>query len=131
VLLATMVVALQIIQDILEDSMNWITLNSIDGIDKIIEASNIKPQVIFKHSTTCSISQMAKARLDRFDNNENKIDFHYLDLLNFRPVSNIIAEKFHVHHESPQILLIKNGECIYDESHMGIVVDDILEKAAN
>lgn len=126
-----MVVALQIIQDILEDSMNWITLNSIDGIDKIIEASNIKPQVIFKHSTTCSISQMAKARLDRFDNNENKIDFHYLDLLNFRPVSNIIAEKFHVHHESPQILLIKNGECIYDESHMGIVVDDILEKAAN
>lgn len=126
-----MEVVLLIIQDILEDNMNWITLNTIEGIDNIIEASNTKPQVIFKHSTACSISQMAKGRLDRYDNNDNLIDFHYLDLLNYRPVSNFIAEKFHVHHESPQILLIKNGECTYDESHMGIIVDDILEQAAN
>ncbi len=111
--------------------MNWKTLNSLEGVDAIIEASKNNPQVIFKHSTTCSISQMAKGRLDRFDNSETKIDFHYLDLLTYRPISNFIAEKFSVHHESPQVLLIKNGECTYDESHMGIRVDDILEQAAN
>jgi bacillithiol system protein YtxJ len=110
--------------------MNWNNIKNLQDIDAVIQASFNKPQVIFKHSTTCSISQMAKSRLDRFNNEENSIDFHYLDLLRLRPISNFIAEKFSVHHESPQILLIKNGECTYDESHMGIVVDDILEQAA-
>lgn len=110
--------------------MNWKNIDNLQDIDAVIQASFNKPQVIFKHSTTCSISQMAKGRLDRFNNEENSIDFHYVDLLRLRPISNFIAEKFSVHHESPQVLLIKNGECTYDESHMGIVVDDILEQAA-
>jgi bacillithiol system protein YtxJ len=108
--------------------MNWITLNQTEQLDEIALKSNQKPQVIFKHSTTCSISQMALARFERAVAPE-EIDFYLLDLLNFRSISSAIAEKFQVHHESPQILLIKNGECIYDESHYGIMMDELVEQA--
>jgi bacillithiol system protein YtxJ len=109
--------------------MNWITLNTIEQLNLIKEASFSKPQVIFKHSTTCSISKMAFSRFERAEA-PNTIDFYYLDLLNYRPISSEIADLFHVYHESPQVLLIKNGECTYDESHYGIMMDEIVEQAA-
>ena len=108
--------------------MNWITLNSIEQLDQIAKASNTKPQLIFKHSTTCSISKMAFSRFERAEAPES-IDFYYLDLLNFRNISNAIAEKFQVNHESPQVILIKNEACVYDESHYGIMMDEVVEQA--
>lgn len=107
--------------------MNWIKLNSLEQLETIKTNSITKPQVIFKHSTTCSISQMAFSRFERAEAPDT-VDFYYLDLLNYRPISNAIAEIFHVHHESPQVLLIKNGECTYDESHYGIMMDELLEQ---
>ncbi len=71
---------------------------------------------------------MALARLERTEA-PTSIQFYYLDLLNYRTISNAIAEKFSVYHESPQILLIKNGECIFDESHGGIQMEEIVEQA--
>lgn len=108
--------------------MNWIPLNSVEQLDLIHEASFVKPQVIFKHSTTCSISNMAFARFER-SAAPDTIDFYYLDLLSFRAISNSIAEKFKVHHESPQVILLKNGTCTYDESHYGIMMDELIEQA--
>ena len=107
--------------------MNWIKIDSQDHIDILIERSHTKPQVIFKHSTRCSISSMAKNRLERSLVPET-LDFHILDLIKFRQISNSIAGQFNVHHESPQVLLIVKGDCIYDESHSGIDMDEILEK---
>jgi bacillithiol system protein YtxJ len=105
--------------------MNWQPINAIEQLESIKIASYDTPQVIFKHSTTCSISRMA---LDRFERASapDGVDFHYLDLLNHRPISTQIAEMFQVHHESPQVLLIKNGECIYEESHYGIMMDELI-----
>jgi bacillithiol system protein YtxJ len=108
--------------------MNWIALNTDNQIELIREASFVKPQLIFKHSTTCSISKMAFSRFERAEAPDS-IDFYYLDLLSFRQISSAVAEAFQVHHESPQILLIKNGACIYDESHYGIMMDEVLEQA--
>jgi bacillithiol system protein YtxJ len=107
--------------------MNWINLVSEDELTNIKELSFTQPQVIFKHSTRCSISSVAKNRLEN-STVPNGIDFYYLDLLNYRNISNKIAEDFSVYHESPQILLIKNGECVYDESHGGIRMDSIVEE---
>lgn len=109
--------------------MNWIPLTEEAQLDAIIEQSKSKPVAIFKHSTTCSISAMAKDRMEREQAPEG-VDFYYLDLLRYRPISNKIAEVFHVHHESPQILLIKDGECTYDESHNGITMDELTEQIA-
>jgi len=105
--------------------MNWIALTSEEQLEEIKEISRTKPVIILKHSTRCSISTMAKGRLDRAVQPEG-VDFYYLDLLAYRSVSNKIADKFHVPHESPQILLIKNAECIYEETHNGINMDDIV-----
>ncbi len=105
--------------------MNWQALDDMEQLESIKAASFNKPQVIFKHSTTCSISRMALDRFERAAAPEN-VDFHYLDLLKYRPISAAIAEKFQVFHESPQVLLIKQGECIYDESHYGIMMDELI-----
>jgi len=109
--------------------MNWITLQSEAQLDEIKERSSSRPQLIFKHSTRCSTSSLVKGRLERAGQPE-AIDFYYLDLISHRPVSNKIVETFFVEHESPQVLLIRNGECVYDESHMGITMNDIVEAAA-
>lgn len=109
--------------------MNWIALTEEAQLDQIKEQSKRQPVVIFKHSTRCSISDMAKGRLERKTAPEN-VQFYYLDLIRYRNISNDIAKVFGVRHESPQILLIKNGECVYDESHNGISMEEIAEKAA-
>lgn len=107
--------------------MNWTDLTEEAQLDTIVTESKTQPVVIFKHSVTCSISAMAKGRLDR-EEQPNGIKFYYLDLLRYRPISNKIAELFHVHHESPQVLIIKKGECTFDESHNGITMDEIVEQ---
>lgn len=107
--------------------MNWIELKSEAQIKEIIEKSQTKPQVIFKHSTRCSISSMAKGRLERAIQPENA-DFYFLDLIANRSISNKIASAFNVYHESPQILIIKNGQCSYDESHGAISMAEIEEQ---
>lgn len=109
--------------------MNWNQLNKQTQLEEIVNLSFQKPQAIFKHSTRCSISVMAKNRLDGAEVNE--IDFYYLDLLSNRDISNEIADKFDVHHESPQIILIKNGKCIFDESHSGINIPDLLDAVSS
>ncbi|MEO8583117.1 MAG: bacillithiol system redox-active protein YtxJ [Flavitalea sp.] len=105
--------------------MDWKVLNEDQQVKDIIEKSKYRPQVIFKHSTRCSISSVAKNRLDKA-NAPTDIDFYYLDLIRFRSLSQQISERFKVHHESPQILIIRDGECVYEESHMGITMQDIL-----
>jgi len=108
--------------------MDWIDLTNVSQLAEIKEQSKVKPQLIFKHSTRCSISGVAKSRLERNNPPEN-VDFYFLDLIKNRDISNKIAEEFSVFHESPQVLLIKNGECVYDESHSGISMDEIEEQA--
>jgi bacillithiol system protein YtxJ len=106
--------------------MDWIELKEEAQLDEIILQSRERPQVIFKHSTRCSISSMAKSRLERAAYFPD-INYYILDLIQHRNISQKIAEDFHVHHESPQILLIKDGSCVYDESHSGINMDEIVE----
>jgi len=102
--------------------MTWNQLQDKELLDKIIEESQENPVVIFKHSTSCSISAMALNRLERSweDSEMSNVKAYFLDLIAYRDISNAIVEKFGVMHQSPQILLIKNGECVYDDSHMGI-----------
>lgn len=111
--------------------MNWNILNEITQLDEISEESKTQPVAIFKHSIRCPISSTAK---DRFERAWSKVTDHknlkvyYLDLINLRQISNQVATKFGVQHESPQIIVLKNGEVIYDESHYGINLEEILEK---
>jgi len=105
--------------------MNWTQL------DNTVQLQDIKAHngysIIFKHSTRCSISMMAKRRFEMDgDILPKEIPLYFLDLIKFREISNQISSDFAVHHESPQLLLIKDGECILDQSHGGISVDEAL-----
>ncbi len=106
-------------------NMKWIPLKTEAQLEEIRQRSAGRPQLIFKHSTRCPTSSLAKNRLERAPS-QDSIDFYYLDLLTYRPVSDKIVETFFVEHESPQVLLILDGECKYDESHTGITMDDII-----
>lgn len=107
--------------------MNWIELSQVQQLVEIKELSKTRPQIIFKHSTRCSISSMAKSRLEKNGQPETS-DFYFLDLIKYRSLSNKIAEDFDVTHQSPQVLLIKNRECVYEESHSGIQMDEIADQ---
>jgi bacillithiol system protein YtxJ len=107
--------------------MNWIAITEEQQIEQIKEQSKQQPVVILKHSTRCSISSMAKSRLEREMQPAHAL-FYFLDLIRYRAISSKIAEDFRVRHQSPQVLIIKNGECIYEDSHNGINMDDIVEQ---
>lgn len=107
--------------------MNWIDLTHVQQLTEIKALSKTRAQVIFKHSTRCATSSMALNRLER-NIPPNQTDFYFLDLIRHRDVSDMIATEFSVYHQSPQVLIIKNMECVYDESHGGIQMDDISEQ---
>ena len=106
--------------------MSWIKLENLPQLQDI--KANEGYSVIFKHSTRCSISMMAKKRVDMdLDDLPTTVKPYFLDLIAHRDISNQIAELFQVHHESPQLLLIKDGECILDQSHGEISIEETLE----
>jgi bacillithiol system protein YtxJ len=108
--------------------MHWIHLTDEDQLQNIIVRSQEKPQVIFKYSNRCFLSEVIFRRLQK-DCCPEQLDFYFLDLLSFRAVSDKVSDTFHVDHESPQILLIRDGECIFEESHSEISMEEILEHA--
>lgn len=99
---------------------DWKTLETISDLDEAVSRSFQHTVLLFKHSTRCSISTTAYDRLERGWNFSPATELYYLDLLNHRDISAAIAERFNVQHESPQILIIKNGECVFHTSHTGI-----------
>jgi bacillithiol system protein YtxJ len=110
--------------------MNWHTLTEENQLEEIKQESYSQPIMILKHSTTCSISATALSRLERAWKEDEAKDLkpYYLDLLRLRPISNKIAQDFDVEHESPQVLIIKDGKSVYDASHFDIRFDEIIKK---
>ncbi len=105
-------------------SIPWKEMTTEAQIAEAVERSHEKAQLIFKHSTRCSISSMAKSRLEREWDLEN-VEPWYLDLIAYRNVSNAIASQLGVHHESPQAILLKDGIVVHDSSHNSISVSEI------
>lgn len=106
--------------------INWIPLNSAEQLHEIQERSKEIPCLIFKHSTSCSISSLVKHRLENYwDLDDGLVEVYFLDLLRYRPISNQIAETYGVWHESPQVLLIRDEKCVYHTSHLDISVHNI------
>lgn len=102
--------------------MNWLDLTDYSQVQKALE--NSEPFFVFKHSTRCSISAMAKSRFERTYNLDGVHAF-YLDLITYRSISNQLALDFKVAHQSPQLLFIKQGVCCYNASHNSINIDEI------
>ena len=108
-------------KEVEETYLSWTPLISVEEINTIIEISKNQSILIFKHSTRCGISRMVIKQFESLFNEENKqLKVYYLDLLNYREVSSKLSEVFQVIHQSPQLLVIKNGISVYNESHYEI-----------
>lgn len=118
-------------QNTSKSKINWINLTDLGQLNEIVVASNEKPVVIFKHSTRCSVSRMA---LKQFENDfdaetlQCNVFTYFLDLIEHRDISNEIAARFNVVHQSPQLLLIKEGKSVYDVSHNSIDANELKGK---
>lgn len=110
---------------------SWKTLTDVGQLNDVKTESHDHPVVLFKHSTRCSISSSALSRLQRNWNTSElgNLELYYLDLIAHRDISSAITDEFGIGHESPQIIFIKDGKAIYNNSHMGINYEDIKELA--
>lgn len=98
--------------------MSWQELTSLPQWAEVLQESWQTPVAVFKHSTRCSISSMAKSRLEReWQGNEPNFPVYYLDLIAHRDVSNAIAADLGVEHQSPQLIVLKDGKPVYYGSH--------------
>lgn len=99
----------------------WHILGKMEQLDEVMEESKTRPVAIFKHSTRCGIS---RGVLKMFEKNytisDNQVKLYFLDLIQNRDISNEIAARFKVHHESPQFIVIKNGVVVHHDSHHSI-----------
>ena len=102
--------------------MNWNELKEAKQLQNLTEESHQQPILIFKHSTSCSISRAALGRFERSWNDDEmkEVKPYFLDLLSYRAISKNVEDQFLVEHESPQVLLIRNGESVYNRSHLDI-----------
>ena len=104
-----------------EAFINWLRLINIDQIKQIRSLSKSETVFIFKHSTRCGISKMVIKRFENmFDESMSNVKVYYLDLLNYRDVSDKVGVTFNVIHQSPQLLIIKNEVSVFNASHQDI-----------
>jgi bacillithiol system protein YtxJ len=109
-----------------ETNVNWIPLNSLEQIKTIKELSKSETILVFKHSTRCGISSMVIKRFENlFDSSMNNIKVYYLDLLNFRAISDEVGYSFQAQHQSPQLLIIRNEVAVLNVSHYDITTVNI------
>jgi len=110
--------------------MDWKQLTSASEIDEAKNESSKRPVIIFKNSNRCSISHAALSDFERDLETSPALDadFYMLDVVAYRPVSQQVAEVFDVAHQSPQLLIIKNGQCIFHDSHFGINLKDVIDR---
>ncbi len=107
----------------------WRELTSVEEVNENIDKSRAQSSsfVLFKHSTRCSISSMVKSRVQRTDFGE--LPVYVVHVIESRPVSNFLEERFQIPHESPQAIVVKNGEAVFHASHTAIHADELIRSA--
>lgn len=102
-------------------------IETVDQLDALLETAADQPVWIFKHSLTCPISASAYREYRRFveEQGENHGSgaaavFALVEVQKARPVSNAVAERTGVVHQSPQALLLKGSEVAWHASHGNI-----------
>ena len=106
----------------------WIQLTEMETLNEIAETSKKQTVAILKHSTSCGISRMVLRQFEQsYDLKEEQVKLYFLDLLTYRDISNKIASRFNVPHQSPQLLVIKDGKVVFETSHSSIQSEKISE----
>jgi bacillithiol system protein YtxJ len=104
----------------------------MEDLQKALDKSGESPVFIFKHSTACPISARAAARVSQYaeEGKGKKPEIYWLKVIESRPVSNELAERVNVVHESPQMILLDKGKAIWNTSHADITAKTMDEAIA-
>lgn len=109
-----------------KSSINWLPLTTIDGLKDLEKTSKTQSVLIFKHSTRCGISSIVMKQFESlFSQEYQNLKVYYLDILNYRTISDQIEYSFKIPHESPQLIVLKNGISVYNASHYDITLVDL------
>lgn len=101
---------------------NFIKVNTKEELDGLFEKSSEQPVFLFKHSLTCPISTGVFQTVSDID-----ADVYLVVVQHARDISNEIAEKTGIRHESPQAIVIKDGKPVYHASHYDVTVEEVEE----
>lgn len=102
----------------------WKNIESEEDLKKAIEKSFEKKVIIFKHSTRCQISKIVLKNFEKeVANSDKEVEYYFLDLIKYRPISNEIADQFGITHQSPQMIVLEKGKAVKDASHQSISVN--------
>jgi len=105
----------------------WQEITTVQEWQQLLEKSNEKQIIMFKHSTTCPVSASALEEYDEYLSKQpnSDVDYYLVKVIESRPVSNQIAEDLNVKHASPQIILFKDQKSIWNTSHWSITTKHI------
>jgi bacillithiol system protein YtxJ len=106
---------------------HWINIESVQHLNEVLDDNSSKTKLFFKHSTRCSISSMALKIFEADWENTEDIECYFIDLIAFRDVSNELAKQTFVEHQSPQVIVLKEKNVIYNASHQSIDAEKILK----
>jgi bacillithiol system protein YtxJ len=106
--------------------MNWINADSTEKLDEIKELSNSEKVLILKFSTGCGVNYAVRNLLEReWTDGEMRMKTYIVDVLASKELSGKIANDYAVEHESPQVLIIKNGKPVFTASHGRVLYSEI------
>ena len=101
-----------------EDSFPWIPLEDADQLEDFEKKGAPSVRVVFKHSTRCGLSAMMLRRFEAtWAGRAPDMDFYLLDLVRYRQLSDALAHRFELGHQSPQVLIIRQGTLVGSASH--------------
>jgi bacillithiol system protein YtxJ len=108
--------------------LQWKSLSQIEQLGELIDRSHQHPCILLKHSTQCTTSAMVKWQLEaEWDLASDEMGAYLLDVIQHRSLAREIADRFQVFHQSPQLLLIREGECTYDADQLDITLEELKE----
>lgn len=105
-------------------------LESLADLDLAL-AGGPGPVALYKHSTQCGICDSAIEEVEAFELKNPSATIYYLDLLAHRDVSNAIAQRLGVRHESPQFIVLQAGKPVAVLNHRAIRVEAIAKAVTN
>lgn len=102
--------------------VNWHPLTRMEQLEQMEKESAEQPVALFKHSTSCGVSAFVRRNLETSlkDGGEGSSKLYFLDLLAHRDISNEVARRWGVQHESPQLIILQDGKVVDHASHSSI-----------
>jgi bacillithiol system protein YtxJ len=82
--------------------------------------------IVFKHSPTCGVSAIARAEMHRYAQRPDTLPVEVVDVIGQRRLSKALAHRTEVRHESPQVLLVRDGTVVWHASHWQVTFENVV-----